>query len=88
MGKSFICHHHLWASQLDEDMYDIELHRTIVLRYDSTFKKNMSGPIKNTKDAEVTFKFTVKQRKFAKDAKTAGSLDGLEESVCPWFLSN
>ena len=68
-------------------MYDHERHRTFVLRYDSTLKKNVSGPIKNTKDAKATFNFTVKQRRLAKDAKTAGSLNELEESVCLLFLT-
>jgi hypothetical protein len=46
----------------------------------------MSVPKKLTKGAQATFEFTVEQRKLAKEAKTVGSLDELEESVSRWFL--
>ena len=69
---------------LDEDHdeeHEHECHVTIRLRYDSTLQKNVSGPLILTKDTQATYKFTLRQRKFANHAKTAGSLDELEVMV-------
>ena len=65
----------------DEDLYQDQHHVTIVLRYDSTLKKNISGPLKYVKGAQAIFDFTVRQRQFANDAKTVESLEDLEASV-------
>jgi hypothetical protein len=64
-----------------EGVHDHERHVTIVLRYNSTLPKNMSGPLKLTKDAKATFEFTVMQRRFAGDARTVESLNELEATV-------
>lgn len=69
-----------------QDLSDHQRHATIVLPYVSTLPKNVSGPIKLTKDPRRTFEFTVMQRKFASQAKTVGSLSELEAKVSLWFL--
>src|ERR1700678_2752552 len=52
------------------DLYQDQRNVIIVLRYDSTLQKNISGPLKYVKGAQSIFEFTVKQRQFTNDAKT------------------
>ena len=69
-----------------QELTDNQCHVIIVLPYVSTLPKNVSGPIKLTKDPRHTFEFTVMQRKFASQAQTVGSLRELEAKVSLWFL--